>query len=145
MRVYFIVVNNRYIEIKVITDGTKQLIDLLANDTPLQLPTFRHEVMSSSQSQQVGQTPTRSHQGSDEGGLASSTTTPTADETKTVTVTPLLPPPPPPSVPAANSTKQKKRNGKTQIHHDIRTLLFLALFARPWPPDISSSYSRLME
>ena len=50
---------------KVITDGTEQLIDdLLANDTPLQLPTFRHEVMPSSQShQQVGQTPTRSHEG----------------------------------------------------------------------------------
>ena len=50
---------------KVITDGTEQLINLLANDTPpLQLPTFlRHEVMPSSQSHQVGQTPTRSHHG----------------------------------------------------------------------------------
>ena len=74
---------------------------------PLQLPTFRHEVMPSSQSHQVGQTPTRSHQGNDEGGPASSTTTP-------ITVTPLLSPPPPPSIPAANSTKQKKqkKNGK---------------------------------
>ena len=58
-----------YIEMKVITDGTEQLINLLANDTPLQLPTFRHEVMPSSQSHQVGQTPTRSHQGN-EGGPA---------------------------------------------------------------------------
>jgi len=66
---------------KVITDGTEQLIDLLANDTPLQLPTFRHEVMPSSQSHQVGQTSTRPHQGNDEGGPAS-TTTPIADETK---------------------------------------------------------------
>jgi hypothetical protein len=58
------------IEIKVITDGTEQLINLLANDTPLQLlPTFRHEVMPSSQSHQVGQTPTRSHHGN-EGGPA---------------------------------------------------------------------------
>ena len=98
---------------KVITDGTEQLIDLLANDTPLQLPMFRHEVMPSSQSHQIGQTPLRSHQGNDEGGPAS-TTTPIADETKTVTVTPLLSPPPPPSIPAANSTKQKKKkkNGK---------------------------------
>ena len=32
---------------KVITDGTEQLINLLANDMPLQLPTFRHEVMPS--------------------------------------------------------------------------------------------------
>ena len=47
---------------KVITDGTEQLINLLvANDTPLQLPTFRHEVMPSLQSHQVGQTLTRSH------------------------------------------------------------------------------------
>ena len=37
---------------KVITDGTEQLINLLANDTPLQLPTFRHAVMPSSQEQQ---------------------------------------------------------------------------------------------
>ena len=36
---------NIYIEMKVITDGTEQLINLLANDTPLQLPTFRHEVL----------------------------------------------------------------------------------------------------
>ena len=44
---------------KVITDGgTEQLINLLANDTRIQLPTFRHEVMPSSQSHQVGQTPT---------------------------------------------------------------------------------------
>jgi len=62
------------IEMKVITDGMEQLINLLANDTPLQLPTFRHEVMPSSQSHQVGQTPTRSHQGNDEGGPASTTT-----------------------------------------------------------------------
>ena len=48
---------------KVITDGMEQIIDLLANDTLLQLPTFRHEVMPSSQSHQVGQTPTRSHHG----------------------------------------------------------------------------------
>ena len=34
---------------KVITDGTEQLINLLANDTPLQLPTFRHVVMPSLQ------------------------------------------------------------------------------------------------
>ena len=61
-----------------ITDGTEQLINLLANDTPLQLPTFRHEVMPSSQSHQVGQTPTRSHQGNDEGGPASTTTPITA-------------------------------------------------------------------
>ena len=60
---------------KVITDGSteRQLIDLplIANDTPVQLPTFRHEVMPSSQSHQVGQTPTisRSHQGN-EGGPA---------------------------------------------------------------------------
>ena len=74
---------------KVITDGTEQLINLLANETPLQLPTFRHEVMPSSQSHQVGQTPTRSRQGNDEGGPAS-ITTPMADETKTVTVTPVL-------------------------------------------------------
>ena len=54
---------------KVITDGTEQLIDLLANDKPLQLPTFRHEeVMPSSQSHRVGQTPTRPHQSYDEGG-----------------------------------------------------------------------------
>ena len=58
-----------YIEIKVITDGTEQLNNLLANDTPLQLLTFRHEVMLSSQSHHVGQTPTRSHQGN-EGGPA---------------------------------------------------------------------------
>ena len=58
-----------YVEKKVITDGTEQLINLLANDTPLQLPTFRHEVMPSSQSHQVGQTPTRSHHGN-EGGPA---------------------------------------------------------------------------
>ena len=38
---------NYIIEMKVITDGTEQLINLLANDTPLQLPTFRHEVMPS--------------------------------------------------------------------------------------------------
>ena len=38
---------------KVITDGTEQVINLLANDTPLQLLTFRHEVMPSSQSHQV--------------------------------------------------------------------------------------------
>ena len=95
---------------KVITDGTEQLINLLANDTtPLQLPTFRHEVMPSSQSHPVGQTPTRSHQGNDEGGPAS-TTTPIADETKiTITVTPLLSHSPPPSIPAANSLKQKKK------------------------------------
>ena len=68
---------------KVITDGTEQLFDLLANDTPLQLQTFPHAVMPSSQSHQVGQTPTTSHQGNDEGGPAS-TTAPTADETKTV-------------------------------------------------------------
>ena len=100
---------------KVITDGTEQLTNLLANDTPLQLPTFRHEVMPSSQSHQVGQTSTRSNQGNDEGGPAS-TTTPIADETKMVMVKPLPPPPPPPpsSIPAANSTKQKKKkkNGK---------------------------------
>ena len=68
---------------KVVTDGTEQLIDLLtiANDTPIQLPTFRHEVMPSSQSHQVGQTPTKSNQGNDEGGPAS-TTRPIADETK---------------------------------------------------------------
>ena len=35
------------IEMKVITDGTEQLIALLANDTPLQLPTFQHVVMPS--------------------------------------------------------------------------------------------------
>ena len=29
---------------KVITDGTEQLINLLANDTPLQLPTFRLDI-----------------------------------------------------------------------------------------------------
>ena len=58
-----------YIEMKLITDGTEQLINLLANDTPLQLPTFQHEVMPPSQSHQVGQTPTRSHQGN-EGGPA---------------------------------------------------------------------------
>ena len=46
---------------KVITDGTEQLINLLANDTPLQLPTFRHVVMPSSQSHQVGHTPTTSY------------------------------------------------------------------------------------
>ena len=57
------------IEMNVITDGTEQLINFLANDTPLQLPTFRHEVMPSSQSHQVGQTPTRSYQGN-EGGPA---------------------------------------------------------------------------
>ena len=58
------------IEMKVITDGTEQLINLLVNDTALQLPTFRHEVMlSSSQSHKVGQTPTRSHH-SNEGGSA---------------------------------------------------------------------------
>ena len=57
------------IEMKVITDGTEQLINLPANDTPLQLPTFRHEVIPSSQSHQVGQTPTRSHHGN-EGGPA---------------------------------------------------------------------------
>ena len=67
---------------KVITDGTEQLVDLLANDTPLQLPTlFRHEVVPSSQSHQVDQTPTRSHQGNDE-GVPASTTTPTANETE---------------------------------------------------------------
>ena len=60
---------------------TEQLIDLLANDTPLQLPTFRHEVMPFSQSHRVGQTPTRSHQGNNEGGPAS-TATPIADEIK---------------------------------------------------------------
>ena len=54
---------------KVITNGTEQSIDLLANDTPFQLPTFRHEVMPSSQSHHVGQTPTRSYQGN-EGGPA---------------------------------------------------------------------------
>ena len=59
---------------KVITDG-------IANDTPLQLPMFRDEVMPSSQSHQVGQIPTRSYQGNDEGGPAS-TTTPIADEKK---------------------------------------------------------------
>ena len=58
------------IEMKGITDGTEQLINFLANDTPLQLPTFRHEVMPSSQSHQVGQTPTRSHQGNEEGNPA---------------------------------------------------------------------------
>eukprot|EP00639_Heterosigma_akashiwo_P012585 CAMPEP_0206372350 /NCGR_PEP_ID=MMETSP0294-20121207/7057_1 /ASSEMBLY_ACC=CAM_ASM_000327 /TAXON_ID=39354 /ORGANISM="Heterosigma akashiwo, Strain CCMP2393" /LENGTH=58 /DNA_ID=CAMNT_0053819713 /DNA_START=611 /DNA_END=787 /DNA_ORIENTATION=- len=49
-----------YFEMKVITDGTtEQLIDLLLakNDVPLQLPTFQDdEVMTSSQSHQVGQT-----------------------------------------------------------------------------------------
>ena len=45
----------------------------IANDTPFQLPTFRHEVMPSSQSHQVGQTPTRSHQGN-EGGTAAQNT-----------------------------------------------------------------------
>ena len=55
---------------RVIADGVKQGINLLANDTPLQLLTFRHEAMPSSQSHQVGQTPTRSHQGNDEGGPA---------------------------------------------------------------------------
>ena len=68
MLVYYYVII--YIEMKVITDGTEQLINLLENDTPLQLPTFRHEVMPSSQSHQVGQTPTRSHQGNGEGGPA---------------------------------------------------------------------------
>jgi len=52
-----------------VTGNTEQSINLLANDTPLQLPTFRHEVMPSSQSHQVGQTPTRSHHGN-EGGPA---------------------------------------------------------------------------
>ena len=93
---------------KVITDGTEQWIDLLANDTPLQLPTFRHEVVPFSQSHQVGQTPTRSYQGNDEGGPAS-TTTPIADETKMVTVTPPLSPSSPPSIPAANSTKTEEK------------------------------------
>ena len=55
---------------KVITDGTEQLINLLANDTPRQLPTFRHEVMPSLQSHQVGQTPTRSHHGNEGGSAA---------------------------------------------------------------------------
>ena len=31
---------NNIIGMKVISDGTEQLIDLLANDTPLQLPTL---------------------------------------------------------------------------------------------------------
>jgi len=31
---------DQHIEMKVITDGTEQLINLLENDTPLQLPTF---------------------------------------------------------------------------------------------------------
>ena len=53
---------------KVSADGTEQLINLLVNNMPLQLPTFQHEVMPSSQSHQVGQTPTKSHQGNDEGG-----------------------------------------------------------------------------
>jgi hypothetical protein len=39
----------------VITDGMEQLIGLLANDTSLQFPTFRHKVMPFSQSHQVGQ------------------------------------------------------------------------------------------
>ena len=39
----------------VITDGTEQLINFLANDTPLQLPTFRHAAMPSSQSHQAGE------------------------------------------------------------------------------------------
>ena len=56
---------------KVITDGAEQLINLLENDTPLQLPAFRHEVMPSSQSHQVvGQTPTRSHHGNEGGSAA---------------------------------------------------------------------------
>ena len=63
------------VEKKVITDGTEQLINLLANDTLLQLPTFRHEVMPSSQSHQVGQTPTRSHHGYENNYLDTSTDT----------------------------------------------------------------------
>ena len=55
------------------------MYNLLANYTPLQLPMFRQAVMPSLQSHQVDQTPTRSLQGNDEGGLAS-TTTQIADE-----------------------------------------------------------------
>ena len=63
-------INNKLFEKKVITDGTEQLINLLANDTPVQLPMFWHEVMPSSQSHQVDQTPTRSHHGNAGGSAA---------------------------------------------------------------------------
>jgi len=56
-----------HIEMKVVTDSKEQLffkINLLPNDImPLHPPSFRHEDMPFSQSHQVGQTPTRSHQG----------------------------------------------------------------------------------
>ena len=86
-----------------ITDGMEQLTDLLANYTPLQLPTFRHEVMPSSPRH-------------DEGGPAS-TTTPIADETKTATVTPLISPPPP--FPSLLPTAQNRR--KREIMENTNT------------------------
>ena len=70
IELFIIIIVFFIIEMKVITDGTEQLINLLANDTPLQLPTFRHEVMPSSQSHQVGQTPTSSHYSNDGGPAA---------------------------------------------------------------------------
>ena len=109
---YFVIIYNM-IEIKVITDGTEQLIDLLAkNDTPLQLPSQRFD-MKSCLLHRVTKL-AKLQIGSIKVTMNVAQPAPTADETKTVTVTPLLSSSSCPSIPAANSTKQKKKknNGK---------------------------------
>ena len=105
--------------LSLIENDTEQSIDFIANDTPLQLPTFRHGVMPSSQSRQVGQTPTKSHQGN-EGGPAAQQHQQPMRQKNGITVTPLLSPSYPPSIPAANSTKQKKRRKRIEITNTSR-------------------------